>query len=108
MKILAPDDLDELAVKGHGSQPDLNQTNRGTVFTRRWNGDRAAVVADCMTITLKIQREPDSGTTVDEAIPFGLAVSLEKAGELRLYDQVRARLQPRPPQRATRVRRSQP
>lgn len=101
MKILAPDDLDDLAVKGHGNQPDLNQTNRGTVFTRQWSGDRAAVVADGTTISLKIQREPDSGTTVDEAVPFGLAVSLEMPGELRLYDQVRARLQPRPPQRAT-------
>ncbi|MBB4116993.1 hypothetical protein FHT80_006374 [Rhizobium sp. BK226] len=40
MKILARDDLDELAVKGHGSQPDLNQTDRGTVFTRRWSGDQ--------------------------------------------------------------------
>ncbi|WP_105385216.1 S8 family peptidase [Neorhizobium alkalisoli] len=101
MKILAPDDLDELAVKGHGSQPDLNQTNRGTVFTRRWSGDRAAVVADGMTITLKVQREPDPGNPVDETVTFGLAVSLEMPGELRLYDQVRARLQPRPPQRAT-------
>ncbi|GEO86462.1 MULTISPECIES: S8 family peptidase [Alphaproteobacteria] len=101
MKILAPDDLDELAVKGHGSQPDLNQTNRGTVFTRRWSGDRAAVVAEGMTITLKVQREPDPGNPVDETVPFGLAVSLEMPGELRLYDQVRARLQPRPPQRAT-------
>ncbi|MCM5689770.1 S8 family peptidase [Sinorhizobium meliloti] len=100
MKILAPDDLTDLAVKGHGSQPDLNQTNRGTVFTRQWSGDRAAVVAEGMTITLKIQREPDPGGPIDEAVPFGLAVSLDMPGELRLYDQVRARLQPRPQQRA--------
>jgi hypothetical protein len=101
MKILAPDDLDELAVKSHGAQPDANQTNRGTVFTRQWSGDRAAVVADGMNLSLKIQREIDPGTAVDEAVPFGLAVTLEMPGELRLYEQVRARLALRPPLRAT-------
>jgi hypothetical protein len=67
MKILAPDDIADLAVKGSGSRPDQNQTNRGTVFTRHWSGDRAAVVAEGMTITLKIQREPDPGTPVSSA-----------------------------------------
>ncbi|MGV2196783.1 hypothetical protein ACQZ4Q_23370 [Agrobacterium vitis] len=101
MKILEPGQLEGLAVAGHGTQPDMNQTNRGTVFTRQWSGDRAAVVTDGMTITLQVQRDPDQGASVDEEVPFGLAVSLEMAGELRLYDQVRTRLQPRSPQRAT-------
>ncbi|RWI17372.1 MAG: S8 family peptidase [Mesorhizobium sp.] len=100
MKILEPGELDVLAVTGHGGQPDMNQTNRGTVYTRQWSGDRAAVVTEGMTVTLKIQRDPDPAAPVDEAVPFGLAVSLEMPGELRLYDQVRTRLQPRPPQRA--------
>lgn len=98
MKILEPDEFDRLAVAGHGSQPDLTQTNRGTVFTRQWSGDRAAVVTEGMTITLKVQRDPDPAAPIDEAVPFGLAVSLYMPGELRLYDQVRTRLQPRPPQ----------
>ena len=101
MKILEPRELDGLAVSGLGSQPDMNQTNRGTVFTRQWSGDRAAVITEGMTMTLKIQRDPDPATSVDEAVSFGLAVSLEMPGELRLYDQVRTRLQLRPPQRAT-------
>lgn len=101
MKILEPGELNELAVTGHGSQPDMNQTNRGTVFTRQWSGDSAAVVTEGMTLTLKIQRDPDPAAPIDEAVPFGLAVSLEMPGEFRLYDQVRARLQPRSPQRAT-------
>lgn len=100
VKILEPRELDVLAVTGHGGQPDMNQTNRGTVYTRQWSGDRAAVVTEGMTVTLKIQRDPDPAARVDEAVPFGLAVSLEMPGELRLYDQVRTRLQPRPPQRA--------
>ena len=101
MKILEPRELDGLAVSGLGSQPDMNQTNRGTVFTRQWSGDRAAIITEGMTMTLKIQRDPDPATSVDEAVSFGLAVSLEMPGELRLYDQVRTRLQLRPPQRAT-------
>ncbi|MBY3397138.1 S8 family peptidase [Rhizobium laguerreae] len=101
MKILEPEELEGLAVDGHGHQPDMNQTNRGTVYTRHWAGDRAAVVAEGKTITFKIQRDPDPAAPVDDAVPFGLAVTLAMPGELRLYDQVRSRLQPRPPQRAT-------
>lgn len=33
LKILDPEDIDRLSVKAHGDQPDLNQTNRGTVYT---------------------------------------------------------------------------
>jgi len=101
MKILEPEGLTSLAVEGHGRQPDMNQTNRGTVYTRQWAGDRAAVVTEGMAVSLTIQRDPDPGTPVDELVPFGLAVSIEMPGELRLYDQVRTRLQPRPSQRAT-------
>lgn len=96
LKILSTDDLNELGVKALGNQPDVNQTNRGTVFTRRWEGDRAAVVAEGKTIALTIQREPDNGNNIDELVPFGLAVTIEMPGELRLYDEVRARVQPRP------------
>ncbi|WP_222363763.1 hypothetical protein [Rhizobium leguminosarum] len=101
MKILEPEELEGLAVDGHGHQPDMNQTNRGTIYTRHWAGDRAAVVAEGKTITFKIQRDPDPAAPIDDAVPFGLAVTLAMPGELRLYDQVRSRLQPRPPQRAT-------
>lgn len=96
LKILPIDDLNELGISAHSNQPDSNQTNRGTVYTQRWVGDKAAVVAEGKTITLTIQREPDSGTTIDDLVPFGLAVTIEMPGELRLYDEVRARIQPRP------------
>lgn len=101
LKILSIDDLDDLGIKAHSNQPDGNQTNRGTVFTRRWEGDKAAVVAEGKSINLTIQREPDSGTTIDELVPFGLAITLEMPGEQRLYDEVRARVQPRPAARPT-------
>ena len=52
-----------------------------------------------MTIPLIIQRDPDQGAPVDEAIPFGLAVTIAMPGEVGLYDELRARAAP--PVRAT-------
>ncbi|PTE14612.1 hypothetical protein C5F44_08735 [Fuscovulum blasticum DSM 2131] len=101
MKILDPDDIDRLSVKAHGDQPDLNQTNRGSVYTRSWRGDGAAVVAADMSLPLWVQREPDQGTRLDEAVTFGLAVTITMPGVNEIYDQVRDRL--RDPQR-THVR----
>ncbi|MCQ4632657.1 S8 family peptidase [Shinella sp. CPCC 100929] len=100
MKILDPAEIAGLGVSADQLQPDGNQTNRGTVFMRVWSGQQAAVVADGMSLRLKIQREPDPAGAVDELVPFGLAVTLEMPGELRIYDQVRNRVQPRPAQRA--------
>lgn len=101
MKILDPAEIAGLGVSADAWQPDGNQTNRGTVFTRIWSGAQAAVVADGMSLRLRIQREPDPAGAVDEMVPFGLAVTLEMPGELRIYDQVRNRVQSRPAQRAT-------
>ncbi|MBD9624751.1 S8 family peptidase [Ensifer sp. ENS06] len=101
MKILDPAEIDGLAVSADAWQPDGNQTNRGTVFTRVWSGGQAAVVANGMNLRLKIQREPDPASPIDDLVPFGLAVTLAMPGELRLYDQVRNQVQPRPAQRAT-------
>lgn len=96
MKLLDPVDIENLGVTAHGNQPDGNQTNRGTVYTRCWSGDRAAVVTGNMVVPLKIQREPDAGATVDEMVPFGLAVTVSMPGQIALYDEVRARVRPTP------------
>ena len=93
LRLLEPQELDSLRVKAHSNQPDGNQTNRGTLFTRCWNGDRAPVVGPSMSIRLTVQRDPDQGPTVDEAIPFGLAVTLTMPGIVDIYEQVRQRLQ---------------
>jgi hypothetical protein len=96
MKILDPADVDRLGVAAHGDQPDGNQTNRGTVYTRCWSGDRAAVVTPNMVLPLRVQREPDMGEPVDESVPFGLAVTVAMPGQIQLYDEVRARVRPQP------------
>lgn len=94
LKILDPAEIDALAVRAHANQPDGNQTNRGTVFTRCWSGQSAPRVEPNMTIALQVQREPDQGAVIDEAVVYGLAVTLAMPGEVRLYDEVRARIAP--------------
>lgn len=94
MKLLDPVDISNLGVTAHGNQPDGNQTNRGTVYTRCWSGDRAAIVTANMMLPLRIQREPDPSATVDELVPFGLAVTVCMPGQIALYEEVRARVRP--------------
>jgi len=94
LKILDPAEIGNLAVKAHANQPDGNQTNRGTVFSRCWTGDSAAAVQPNMAISLEIQREPDQAVVIDEPVVYGLAVTLAMPGELRIYEEVRARIAP--------------
>jgi hypothetical protein len=47
-----------------------------------------------MTIPLVVQRDPDQGTTIDEPVVFGLAVTLAMPGEIALYEEVAARIHP--------------
>lgn len=92
LRLLEPDELSSLRVKAHSNQPDGNQTNRGTVFTRCWSGDRAAVVASDMHVHLTVQRDPDQGTTVDDPVTFAVAVTLSMPGVVEIYEQARQRL----------------
>ena len=80
LKILKPASLGDLGVSGHSWQPDENQTNRGTIFSRCWEGSDAPIVTADMTIPLVVQRDPDQGTPIDEPVVFGLAVTLAMPG----------------------------
>ncbi|MFD2052251.1 S8 family serine peptidase [Mesorhizobium calcicola] len=73
MRILDPAEVAGLGVSADVWQPDGNQTNRGTVFTRVWSGAQAAVVAEGMSLQAKIQRDADPAAPVDELVPFCLA-----------------------------------
>jgi hypothetical protein len=92
LRLLEPAELGALSVKPHGNQPDSKQTSRGTLFTRSWQGERAPVVGQEMSIGLIVQRDPDQGLVIDEPVPFGLAVTLTMPGVLEIYEQVRQRL----------------
>ncbi|MFZ2752208.1 MAG: S8 family peptidase [Lysobacteraceae bacterium] len=93
LKLLKPDELGILGLKGSSAQPDLNQSNRGTLFSQRWEGSKAPAVSGDMVLRLNIQREPDqAGMQIDDPIPFGLAVTLEMPGVVEIYEQVKQRL----------------
>ncbi len=92
LKLLDPEDLTALSVTPRKLQPDANQTNRGTIFMRCWEGARAPAVGADMTIDLVIQRDPDPGAPIDEPVPFGLAVTLAMPGLVGIYEQVAQRL----------------
>ena len=100
LKLLEPEELAALAVEGSKRQPDSNQANRGTLFSRCWSGQRAPIVEDGTTVQLVVQREPDQSGVTDEAVPFGLAVTVAMPGVVEIYDQVLARIAPQPEVRA--------
>jgi hypothetical protein len=92
LKLLEPGEIGALGVKAHSNQPDTNQTNRGTLFARCWNGNKAPIVGPDMSILFTVQRDPDQGVPIDDPIPFGLAVTLTMPGIVEIYEQVRQRL----------------
>lgn len=92
LKLLEPTGLGDLRIEPRKEQPDRNQANRGTVFTRCWEGEHAPVVAPGATFDLVVQRDLDQGAVIDEAVPFGLAITLTMPGIITIYDEVRARV----------------
>ncbi len=92
LKLIEPEELTSLRVDAAKTQPDLNQSRRGTVFSRRWEGTNAPTLTDNHFIELSVQREPDLGTIIDEPIPFGLAVTFTMPGITQIYEEVKARL----------------
>ncbi|MEH2482044.1 hypothetical protein V1282_005401 [Nitrobacteraceae bacterium AZCC 2146] len=92
------DEIGALRIDGSRTQPDQNQSKRGTVYSRRWDGDAAPTISAEHEIVLEVQREPDQGAIIDESVPFGLAVTFTMPGVVELYEQVRTRLAitPRP------------
>lgn len=77
-------------------QPTNSQSESGTLVHRRWRASRIGQCEDDV-LPIQIQREKDQGTPIDEAVPFGLAVTIEMQGAAAVYEQVRAgiALQPR-------------
>jgi hypothetical protein len=63
---------------------------------RRWRDARAGDFAGGALIPVQVQRERDQGTPIDEAIPFGLAVTIEMPGAIQVYDQVLSDIQIKP------------
>ncbi|UFS78578.1 S8 family peptidase [Tardiphaga sp. 37S4] len=93
---LQRDDLETIGVSTSSAQPTNSQSESGTVTHRRWSDARIGQTDGTNTISIQIQREKDQGVPLDEAVPFGLAVTLEMPGAAQVYDQVLARIALRP------------
>jgi hypothetical protein len=91
-----PSNLPLLRLEYAKGQPDQNQTRRGTIISRRWEGARAPAVAQDQISSIIVQRENDIGSPVDESVPFGLAITFSMPGAVEIYDEVLARVAIRP------------
>ena len=92
LTLIEPEELATLRIKASRTQPDQNQSHRGTVFSRRWEGAQAPVVTANQVLTFTVQRDPDQGTTIDEPIPFSLAITFKMSGVMRIYEEVQTSL----------------
>jgi hypothetical protein len=91
---LPSDALESAGVGTLTGQPTNTQSESGTIVHRRWRAAR--IGSGGTSIPVQVQRERDQGTPVDEAIPFGLAVTVEMPGAVQVYDQVLPRIETRP------------
>jgi len=80
-------------------QPDANQSKRGTITGRRWRSEKAQTIGDDDWEVLSVTRPAEQGEFGDEAVEFGLAVTLSAPGELELYEQVHSMVRIRQRQR---------
>ena len=96
LSLSEPSNLSLLRLDYAKGQPDQNQTRRGTLISRRWEGARAPAIAQNQISSITVQRENDIGSPVDESVPFGLAITFSMLGAVEIYDQVLARVAVRP------------
>jgi hypothetical protein len=88
--------IEALGVSTTTQQPSNSQSESGTIVHRRWQDSRIGNFAPGATFPLQIQRERDQGIPIDEAIPFGLALTLEMPGAAAIYQDVHASIAVKP------------
>jgi hypothetical protein len=77
-----------LGTKASSLQLDSNGTRRGTVFQRRWDGQRAANFQVGTSLEIKVSRMPNIAANTAELVPFALAVTIETDENIPIYEQV--------------------
>ncbi|WP_316232896.1 S8 family peptidase [Bradyrhizobium sp. SZCCHNPS2010] len=91
-----------LGTRAGSNQLDPNGTGKGTVFHRKWEGNRAANFQVGNRLEMKVSRMPDNYTDLPEVVPFALAVTIETEAAIPIYEEVLASLavglRPRLPQ----------
>ncbi|MFP4265717.1 MAG: S8 family peptidase [Desulfonatronovibrionaceae bacterium] len=87
----------EVPLKLERVDADHNQVARGTVQHEVLEGRRQiSAYEDDGHILLHVKCKPDATESLDDAIPYGLVVTLEviEGGDIPIYEQVRAKIRP--------------
>jgi hypothetical protein len=89
--------LGSLGVKPASDMGDRNQTERGTLFQRRWQGQAVAQISNGDALEFRVARKPDREEDEDRApIAFGVAISIEAEAGLPIYDEVSLQVSVKP------------
>lgn len=83
-------------VKTHNNEPGYHNIERGTLSHRRWVGERIGDFAPNGTLNILVQRDKDAGSTIDDAIPYALVVSLILEDGTAIYEDVLTSLAVKP------------
>ena len=83
-----------LGVKNAKEQPSHNAFGRGTVYQRRWEGEKARAFVDGGDLVLSVTCKPAAGE-LDVAIPYGIVITFEVGVDVPVpvYERVRQQLQ---------------
>jgi hypothetical protein len=82
-----------LGVDNAKVQPSHNAVARGTVFHRRWEGEKAVSFTDNGDLLLNVSCNATAGE-MDADIMYGVAISVEVGQEVAVpvYEEIRTRL----------------
>lgn len=97
LELSPADKWDDLPLKLAREDANHNQVLRGTVQHEILEGERQiAAFQDGVNILLHVTCKKDATERLDDAIPYGLAVTLEVAEgiNIQIYQQIRARIKP--------------
>jgi hypothetical protein len=89
--------IEALGVERRGNQPTDHAVKRGTVFHEHFYGQRAVPFIDNGYLNVQVWRKEDAGG-IEDGSRFGIAISIEAEGAIRIYDEIeqRLRIAPRP------------
>ena len=85
-------------VERFSDQPADASVRKGTVFHERYTGERAVPYIDDGHLVLRVWCKDDSGM-IEQPVRYAVAVTIETANPIPVYDEIqqRLRVQPRPP-----------
>ena len=85
------DPLVALGGKRFRNQPSDPSVKKGTVFHERYRGEQAVSFIDDGHLSLTVWCKEDAGG-IEQAIRYGIAVTIEAETSIPVYDEIRQRL----------------